>query len=202
MSTQENNVATPFWKRLLFSTTLLCRSRGKRTAYIAALTAFSVVANLFFEFKFMDTQYSLTIAVSCLIGVILGPVFGFVSCFLGDLLGFLCNSGGFMYLPFVGISMGLTAFFAGLVVCIPLPIKGGIYIKLFAVCALSFFVCSVAINTTAFWWMYAKGVPYFEYLVARFIVKGQLLSCLVNYALVFVFVPTLPKIKPLRIKIV
>ncbi len=201
MSTQENNIV-PFWKRLLFSSTLLCRSRGQRTAYIAALTAFSVVANLFFEFKFMDTQYSLTIAVSCLIGVILGPVCGFASCFLGDLLGFLCNSGGYMYLPFVGISMGLSAFFAGLIVSFPLPIKGGLYLKLFAVCALSFSVCSVAINTTAFWWMYAKGVSYWEYFVARFIVKGQLLSCFVNYALIFVFVPTLPKIKPLHIKIV
>ena len=202
MSTQETQTKRHgFWKRLFFSETLLCRSHGGKIAFIAAFTAFSVVANLFFEFKLMDTQYSLTIAVSALIGAILGPAFGFVACFLGDLLGFLVNSGGFLYMPFIGISMGLTAFFAGLLVGLRLPFKGAIYVKLAVLCLFNFAVCTVAINTTAFWVMYAKNVPYFTYLFTRLIVKGQIFSSLVNFALIFLFIPMLGKIKPLKIKI-
>ena len=78
--------------RLLFSKTLLSKSKNVKIAYIAVATAFVSATNMFFEFKFLEVQFSLTLAVSALVGIILGAVPGFLACFLGDLVGFLYHS--------------------------------------------------------------------------------------------------------------
>ena len=189
------------WKTLLFSKTLAQKNATHKIAYIAVVTAFVVVANMFFEFKLADTQFSLTLLVSALAGLIIGPIFGFCACFLGDLVGFLYHSSGFAYMPWIGIAMGMTALISGYVVSgIYLKCKGALQIKLAIVCVLTFFICTVAINTTAFWLLYAKGVPYFTYFVTRIFVQGQHWNSLVNYALLFILVPTLVRIKPLHIQ--
>ncbi len=189
------------WERLCFSPTLAGKNKAHKIAYIAVLTAFVVVANMFFEFKLADTQFSLTIFVSALCGLIIGPIFGFAACFLGDLAGFLYNSGGFAYMPWVGISMGLTAFFAGLII-MGLHSKKPwfLYVKLALVCVLTFFICTVAINTTAFWWLYSK-VSYKTYLTTRLFVQGQIWNSLANYALLFIAVPLLGRVKALKIEL-
>ncbi|MBQ1942278.1 MAG: ECF transporter S component, partial [Clostridia bacterium] len=151
-------------KRLLLSETLLKKRASHRIAYVALLTAFAVAANMFFEFKFAEVQFSLTLVVSALIGIIIGPVFGFTACFLGDLLGFLTNTGGYPYYPWVGIAMGCVALISGLVINgIPGKSKGFLFIKLAIVCLLTFIVCTVGINTTAFWLLFSK-VDYGTYL--------------------------------------
>ena len=189
------------WESLCFSPTLAGKNKAHKIAYIAVLTSFVVVANMFFEFKLADTQFSLTIFVSALCGLIIGPIFGFAACFLGDLAGFFYNSGGFAYYPWVGISMGLTAFFAGLII---VGIHGKkpwfLYVKLALVCLLSFFICTVAINTTAFWKLYSK-VSYKKYLITRLFVQGQIWNSLVNYALLFIAVPVLGRVKTLKINL-
>ena len=189
-----------FWKRLLLSETLVDKNKSHKIAYIALVTAIVVVANMFFEIKFAETQFSFTIVVSALAGIVIGPLFGFVACFLGDLVGFLYHSSGYAYLPWIGIAMGVTATIAGLVVNgIPFRFKGGLQVKLAIVSLLSFLVCTVAINTTAFWLLYAKGVPYFTYLTTRLFVQGQIWNSIVNYALLFLLVPTLVRIRPLKL---
>ena len=197
----ESTKEFPFWKRLLFSKLLIEKKHAHKIAYIAVMTAFIVVANMFFEFKLADTQFSLTIAVSALTGIVIGPLFGFAACFLGDLVGFLYNSGGFAYLPWIGISMGLTASISGLVVN-GLEIKGkfSLPLKLLLVALSTFLICTVGINTTAFWLLYSKA-SYWTYLISRLFVQGQIWNSLVNYALLFVFVPTLNRIKPLKVHI-
>ena len=199
--TKEGVKTAPKWKRLLFSKTLAGKNRSHKIAYIAVMTAFVVVANMFFEFKFADTQFSLTLVVSALAGLVIGPLFGFVACFLGDLVGFLYNSAGFAYMPWIGISMGVVALIAGLIVGVPLKCRGALWLKLALVSAASFLVCTVAINTTAFWLLYAKNVPYFTYLFTRIFVQGQIWNSLFNYALLFIVVPTLGKVKPLKLQI-
>ena len=161
------------------------------------MTALCVVCNMFFEFKFADTQFSLTIFFSALTGMIIGPVYGFVACFLGDLVGFLYNSGGFMYMPWIGLSMGLTAFIAGLIMnFLSVKNKFAIYLKIAVVCISTFLLCTVAINTTAFWIMYnTRKVPYTAYLFTRLFVQGQIWNSLFNYALLFVFYPVIVRIK-------
>lgn len=190
----------PTWKRILFSETLATKNTSHKIAYIAVITAFAVAANTF-EFKLFDTQFSLTLLISALAGLLIGPLFGFAACFLGDFIGFLVNSSGYAYYPWIGISMGLVATFAGLIVGgIPKTKSWFLYVKLALVCVVTFLVCTVAINTTAFWILYSK-VGYGTYLFSRLIVQGQIWNSLFNYALLFAFVPVLNRIKPLKIKI-
>ena len=190
------------WKELLLSKTLVRKGKAHKIAYVAVMTALTVVANMFFEFKLADTQFSLTIVVSALTGILIGPLFGFVACFLGDLVGFLYHSAGFAYMPWIGLSMGFVALIAGFVM-------NGIhsngkpwlfYVKLSIVCLATFLLCTVAINTTAFWLLYSK-VDYWSYLVARLFVQGQIWNSLVNYAILFVATPILGRIKPLKIQL-
>jgi hypothetical protein len=192
----------PFWKRLLFSSTLAEKNASHRIAYIGVVTAFIVASNMF-EFKLFDTQFSFTLMISALSGVIIGPLFGFVACFLGDLVGFFVNSSGFTYMPWIGISMGLTAMIAGFIINgIPSKSKWFLYVKLALICVLTFAICTVAINTTAFWFLYSKGkVSYEKYLVTRIFIQGQIWNSLFNYALLFAVVPVLGRIKPLKIKV-
>jgi len=192
---------TGFWKRLLLSPTLAEKNKSHKIAYIAVMTAFIVVANMLFEFKLAETQFSFTLVISALTGIIIGPLFGFVACFFGDLVGFLYNSGGFTYMPWIGISMGLTATVSGLIMSgIPTKKTWFLYVKLLLVCLVTFALCTVAINTTAFWILYSK-TSYGVYLVSRLFVQGQIWNSLLNYALLFVAVPVLEKIKPLKLNI-
>ena len=189
------------WQRLLLSETMAGKNDSHRIAYIAVFTAFCVVSNMFFEFKLAETQFSLTLFLSALTGIIIGPVFGFIACFLGDLIGFLYHSAGFAYMPWIGISLGVTSMIAGLIVNgLSSKRPWFLYVKLALVCLLSLTICTILINTTAFWILYSK-VDYGTYLVSRLFVQGQIWNCLVNYALLFISVPTLVKIKPLKIKI-
>ena len=189
-------------KKLFLSDLLVYSSKTQRIAYVGIMTALLVVCNMFFEFKLADTQFSLTIFFSCLTGIVIGPMFGFVSCFLGDLVGFLYNSGGYMYLPWIGISMGLVAIVSGLIMNgINLKFKGGDYIKLALVALLTFLLCTVAINTTLFWILYnTRKVPFFAYLVTRLFVQGQIWNSVVNYALLFILYPLILRAKELLIK--
>jgi hypothetical protein len=64
------------------------------------------------------------------------------------------------------------------------------------VCILTFLICTVAINTTAFWIIYnTRKVPYFAYLTTRLFVQGQIWNSLVNYVLLFVFYPLIITVK-------
>ena len=189
-------------KRLLFSATLAEKNVSHKIAYIAVMTAIVVVANMFFEFKFADTQCSLTIVVSAICGLIIGPLFGFAACFLGDLVGYLYHSAGFPYMPWIGIAMGMVALITGFVINgIKIKYNWGIYAKIVIVSILTFLISTVGINTTAFWLLYARGVPYFTYLASRLFIQGQIWNSLVNYALLFVIVPIILRIKALNLRI-
>ena len=184
-----------WWERLLFSDLLAGQSMSRKIAVIGVMTAVMVVANMFFEFKLAETQFSFTLVLSALTGVIIGPLFGFVACFLGDLVGFFYHSAGFAYLPWIGISLGLTAVIAGLVINgLPEGGKGFLFVKIGLVCILTFSICTVAINTTAFWILYSK-VDYGTYLISRLFVQGQIWNSLVDYALLFLTVPAVKKLK-------
>ena len=187
------------WEKLLIPERLVKKSSSQQIAYISVMTAFCVVANMFFEFKLAETQFSLTLFVSALTGILIGPIFGFVACFMGDLVGFLYNSAGFAYMPWIGISMGIAAIIAGLIVNFWRGEKAWfLYVKLALVCLLTFTVCTVLINTTAFWLLSSK-VDYGTYLISRLFVQGQIWNSVVNYVLLFIAVPVLSKIKPLQL---
>ena len=181
------------WKRLLYSERLVDKNTAHKIAYVGVVTAFLVVGNLFFEFKLADTQFSFTLALSALAGMLIGPLFGFVACFLGDLVGFLFHNAGMLYMPWIGISMGLVAFFAGLLIGNE-GRKGNLLIRIAFLSLTTFLVCTVGINTTAFWLLYAK-TDYMTYLISRLFLQGQIWNSLVNYLLLFLLIPTLKKRK-------
>ena len=69
-----------------------------------------------------------------------------------------------------------------------------LYIKLGAISVLTFVICSIGINSTFLWLVYYKNMSYFAYLIKRYIVLGQLIVSIVNYALLFIFVPIIKRI--------
>ncbi len=186
----------------LISPLLLTKNRTHQIAYVAVTTAFIIVANMFFEFKFIDTQFSLTLTISALSGILLGAAPGFVACFLGDLVGFLYHSSGYPYMPWIGVAMGMAAVITGLIFhAIPKNGKGWLYVKVAIASLLIFAVCTVAINTTAFWFLYSKGkVPYFTYLISRIFIQGQIWNSIFNTVLLFISAPVLYKMKALRLQ--
>ena len=200
----------PLWQRLFFSQVILGKSAPKKIAYIGVMTALCIVSN-FLEIKLLDNQFSFTIFVSMLTGILVGPLYGCFPAFLGDTLGFLLHPGG-LYMPWIGISVAMMALISGFLIKLPL----NIYIKLALSCLLVLLVCSIGINTTGMFFYYAKigfttktlGYiePYFggknmylTYALARLIFNGQLINSLVNYVLLFATVPLLKAIKPLKL---
>ncbi len=206
-------------KRTFFSELILSKSSGQRIAYIAVITALSVVTSMFLEFKMFDVQFSVTIVVSALAGIVLGPVCGLAACYVGDLIGYIYNNWGLMYMPWVGLSTGMIAFLSGLIFnAARWKFRGALYVKLAIVCVLSFFVCTIGINTTGFYLYYKEtgftsaaieyitqkfgsGVSYFTYVFYRLFVGGQIWNSLVNFALLFAVIPLANNIKPLKINI-
>ena len=202
---------------IMFSPLIRRSSKAFRIAYVAVFTALLIVANMLLElFKFLDNQYSFTIFFSSLAGVFLGPVLGFSSCILGDAIGFLLNSQGMTYMPWVGLSTGVFAFLAGLI------LRGiaedkiwKVLLKIAVFCVVSFLVCTVGINSTGFYLFnksigfstkvleyfsdkFGGNVTFWGYVAYRLFFKLQILNSVINYALLFAVLPSLRAVKGLR----
>ena len=199
---------------IIFSQVIKESNAAKRIAYTAVLTALVVICNMWLEIKLMDIQFSLTIFASVLCGVFLGGGLGFAVCFLGDLLGWVVNPGG-IYMPWIGLSTAMMAFIGGVIMNNGPKGRAATFVKIAIICVLTLIVCSVGINTTGFYIYYTKvgfskkSMGYFEekfggqvtyigYALIRLLFMGQLWNSLVNYALLFVAVPLLAEVKPLR----
>lgn len=196
VSTQEKN-SCAFWKRLLFSPTLLGKNHSHKVAYIGVLTAFCVVANML-EIKLGNVQFSLTICISAFTGLMLGGISGFCACFLGDLFGFLIHPFG-EYSPWIGISTGCMALIVGWAVYALPNAKKFLRIKLTVACVLIFIVCTAGITTVYLNKVWFASMSYIEYLSFRLFAQGQIYNSIVNSVLVVVGLPFVAKIKALRI---
>ena len=189
------------WYTWLFSDAVIALPKSKKITYVAIVTAFTIIANTFLEYKFFGVQFSLTIFISVLAGLILGALPGFCACFLGDLLGFILHPLG-EYSPWIGIATGLMAVFGGLLVGrLPLPIKGGAQIKLLLASLAIFLVCTSGITTVYLNLVWYKSMTYFQCLTTRLFVEGQIWNSVANTVLLIVAVPPLAKIKQLHVKI-
>ena len=199
---------------------LVSRPKSYKIAYMAVLAALNIVANTFISIPIGgDLQFSVTIFMSILTGIIIGPIFGAVAVFIGDAVGYLVNSWGLMYMPWVGLSCAVMAIIAGFIMNgVKLKFRGAVYVKLAIVSVLVLIVCTVGINTTGFYIFYTKvgfsakamgyiadrfggSVTYWTYLLCRMVFMGQIYNSLFNYALLFAAVPILNSLKPLKIKI-
>ena len=214
---QEEKKQRSVWQRLLMSDTLADKNKSHRVAYIAMIATFAVISN-FFEIKFVDNQFSLTMVVAMLAGLIVGPIYGFGTCFVGDLVGFLVNP-GLVYMPWIGLSTGMFAFVAGFIFnMFPSDKKWAFVLRIALVCLFTFLICTIAINSTGFYFYnkamsfgtafleyaethYGKGATYWVYVAYRLFFKGQIWNSVFNYALLVIAIPALNRIKPLKIRI-
>ncbi len=187
-----------YWKRLCFGS--IWKKRGtQRLAYIAIFAALNIVINRL-SLPLGSVQFSFSTFFAALTGVIIGPLFGFFSAFMGDLVGFFIGASSYAYSPWIGISTSLFAFLiGGMVYLLPARTKPWLYVKLVWGCIISFFVCSVAINSTYLYLLLYSSMDFWEFLIIRFFVQGQIWNSLVNYALLFVCIPALNGIKPLKL---
>lgn len=187
-------------------------SESRKVAFIALFTALSVVCNTLLEIRVFDVQFSLTITFSFLCGIFLGPVFGFTACILGDLTGYLINSFGQLYMPWVGVSTGCFAFLAGIIFTKKSQNYLALNLKATIFAVASFIVCTVLINSTGFYFYNRKigfsdalfnyveiktgntNVSFLLYLGYRLIFKGQIFNSIANYVLIFILIPIIKKI--------
>ena len=200
------------FSNLTFSPFLRGKSHGQKIAFLGVLTAINVVFNSFFEFRTLDVQFSFTILVSILTGIISGGFSGFFVCVLADFIGYLINSFGFLYMPWVGLSTGVLALFAGLIFY---KDSKKYLLKGIIICIFSLIVCTVLINSTGFYFynkimgfstavlsyvnsVFGKNVSYIAYVSYRLMFKGQIYNNIFNYALLFVVLPVFKKIKILK----
>lgn len=190
---------SPFWERLLFSKMLADKSATHKIAYIAAITALCVLVNTL-EIKLTVAQFSFTIFFSAFAGVVLGGGAGFCACFLGDMLGFFIHPMG-EYSPWIGISTGLMAFFAAVVLYCSKQPKKNIYLKLSLACILIFVVCTSGITALYLNKVWYSSMEFFEYLSMRLFVQGQIWNSLFNSILIVLGIPALVKIKALKINL-
>ena len=196
-------------QNLFFSRFLKEKSHAKKVAYLGLLTAINVVFNLFFEFRTLDVQFSFTIMISSITGILSGAFSGFLVCMLADLIGFFLNSFGYIYMPWVGLSTGVLALFSGLIF---IKNSDKIFIKTIIVCAVSLFICTILINSTGFYFYnraigfssavldyvneyFGKNVSYIAYVFYRLIFKAQIINSIFNFALLFIILPLLKKFK-------
>lgn len=190
------------FRKFLFSELLIGKNTTHKIAYIAIFVALNVVVNTVGSIPLGFVQFSLTLFLSSLTGIMVGPLFGFSICFIGDTLGyFIGGGGGGSWTPWVGISMGIAAVLSATIIhLIPFKGKNWLYLKLFLICVATFFICTYAIGTpVAYYYWNMRGLGYKEFVIAR--ISVQVWNNLINSLLLFVSVPLLNRIKPLQINL-
>lgn len=189
------------WKRLVFGS-LWKKNKAQILAYIAVLSAFNVIINEYASFTTGVAQFSFSSVCAMLTGIIIGPFLGFAATFVGDLLAFVIKPPAFPYSPWIGIATGMFALIMGLAFHV-VPGKGKFwcYVKLSVACLLTFFVATVGITSIYLHGVMSPTVPYWRFVTARLFVQGQIWNSLANYALFFIALPVLARIKQLGIRI-
>lgn len=205
----------PLWKRILFSPVILEKSDAHKIAYIGVMTALCIAAN-FSEIKFATTQFSLTMFITILTGMIIGPLPGAATAFLADGIGYIASGMRYPYYWWVALSVAVMAIIGGLIIRLPLRFRGSIYVKLSIICVLTFLVCSLAINSTGMFYLgfkiyidkgvlakanelFGGNLTFGIYLLIRFFILGQIWNSVVNYVLLFAALPILKSIKYLKL---
>ncbi len=204
---QKKTNCKKLWEKFAFSPMLQEKNATKKIAYVSVVTAVLIVANTLLEIKFSDVQFSITLLLSMLAGILIGGGSGFCACIIGDAIGFIINSWGYVYMPWVGLTSGVTALLSGVIFYfIKFNKKVDLVLKLLLICLSSLIVGTILINSMGFYlYNYKMGfskavidyvkelfggeVSFLAYVCYRLIFKGQIFNCIVNYALLFIIVP-------------
>lgn len=195
-------------KRAFFSDFYLRMSAGRRVAYLGVFIALAVVANIASIEVTASLKITFTYVVAFFSGTFLGPLLGFAVCFFGDAVAFLLPTGGGVYWPLTGVCSGLLALIPGFVMnCVHFRFRGGVYVKTLISVVLMYLLVSCSLGAYSNY-LYVKYVVYagkeYTTLFGTYL-AGKLLFTsvvsLVNYVLVFLLIPVINSIKPLKIRI-
>lgn len=133
-------------------------------AYTAVLTAICALLNIFtIQTAQKYFVISFTYIPAFIAGVMINPVAGFMTGFLGDLIGVLIRPLG-PYNPIISISSGLLGLIPGVIFQ---HFKLNNYIKIVISFIVTFVICTAALNTYATFLIYGKGKTFWVYLSLR-----------------------------------
>ena len=168
----------------------------KNIAYIAIIAAVSVILNtLTLTMPGTGIAFSLTYIPNFLAGFFFGPGAGFIVGVVGDILGCILWSKG-AWLPTLTLSAGLMGAIPGFIRMIPLKYNWIIFISYI----LTYAVCSLGINTTTFWFVYAapKNKAFGPWIKIK--VATAFLNMIANLVLNFLLMPVFNRLLLPRLK--
>lgn len=137
----------------------------KKLVYTALLVAANIALNSFdVSVPLAGTKLTFSYIPCFIAGIFLGPLAGFLTGAIGDVLGFLIHSQGLVWMPLITVSSALIGLIPGLVFkFIKLHPVWNIVISL----ALVFVICTVFLNTYALFQIYSRGRTFWVYLGVR-----------------------------------
>ncbi|MGN1100221.1 MAG: folate family ECF transporter S component [Christensenellales bacterium] len=151
----------------------------------ALMITLCAILNIY-AIKISDSvQIVFTYTICFIAGVFFGPICGFATGFLGDLIGCILAPQG-AYLPTVGISLGLWGVIPWAVFRLfnRLPY----YVNTVIAFILCLLICTVGINMTTFYFVFSKMAGYLPYVMSHLPVKLILVAvncvvCIIAYPL-------------------
>jgi len=194
--------------RVFFSDFFIRSSEGKKIALIAMFTALAVIANALSIDISPSQKITFTYLVGFFAGTFFGGVIGFVVMLLGDVIGFLINSGGGIFWFPLSLTTALLAFIPGIIMnAVRFRFKGGVFLKaaIAMLAAYVFVTCfsGALANYTYVKYVYYAGREYGTLFSAYLIGKIGFSSIVawLNYALCFAIIPIINSNKGLKLKI-
>ena len=167
------------------------RISTKKIAYIALLAAISVVLNLPIISVFIppDIKISFVYIPAFIAGFYFGPGVGFFVGVIGDILGCIIAPQG-AWLPLMTLASGLMGAIPGLVRILKVNEKVILVISYI----ITYFVCSMFLNTYAVWHVYiaAKKSFWIYYATKRMI--PTILTMLANMSINLLLFPLFNKV--------
>lgn len=158
----------------------------KKLVYTALLVAVNVVLNsLDVSVSAFGTKLTFSYIPCFIAGIFLGPLAGFLTGLLGDILGFLIHSQGLAWMPLITVSSALIGLIPGLVFRF---VKLNPIFNIFLSFALVFIICTVFLNTFALFQVYSRGRTFWVYLGVR--MTTQPIVFAINAAIIlFLYAP-------------
>lgn len=193
---------------VFFSRLFLSSSSGTKIALIAMFTALAVLANALSIDISPSQKITFTYLVAFFAGTFFGGGAGFIIMFLGDLIGFLINSGGGVFWFPTSICTGLLALIPGVIMnVVKFRFKGGVMLKAVIAALITYAAITCCLSALANY-AYVKYVVYagreYDKLFSAYLVGKIAFSSVVawiNYALCFALIPIINSVKGLKLKI-
>lgn len=139
----------------------------KKIAYLAVFVALSTITNVFTWLPVPSFAISFAAMPAFFAGAVCGPIGGFLTGAMGDILGQLISPKG-AWLPTITLASGLMGLIPGLI----FKIKNlNNYIKILLSYVACLVICTAFINTFTLWYVYSyskgSGKTFWVYLWGR-----------------------------------